>query len=166
MKCLEREVSKYCRGLTAYISGAMRYSSECLHPPLLLFRKAKSQSLLGRCETLVPVCLQLLNVLLYEELSLCQNRDWDPRILFLGWCCEYLCKIQGKAPPASWSVWSGCFLWSVGLFQMELCIEFDLNLSGFGKLKLNFSVKAHSYRKVFWGMWPGWPSYYCCDYIR
>lgn len=39
----------------------------------------------------------------------------------------------------------------MGLFQPELCIEFDLNLSGFGKLKLYFCGEANRYRKSFLG---------------
>lgn len=73
--------------------------------------------------------------------------------LFLGWCheCLYLGKMEQtkKQSSASYLTTSlSCSWWSVGLFQLKFCIEFELHL-WLALVKLCFCGEANGYRKKF-----------------
>lgn len=147
----------------------MRYTFECLNPPLLLFRTAKSQSLLDKemgghvlCMSLVSECAFVWSGKSLSEQGLGPRNPFSQGLqIFLQNKAEYRARHHQLLDMSLQVVTNGQW----GFFSWNFVLNLT-NLSGFGKLKLYFCGEANSYRKKFSWVWPSWPSYYCYNYIK
>lgn len=150
----------------------MRYTFERLNLPLLLFRTAKSQSLLDREMGGHVLCISLVGKCAFIWRSLCQNRGWDPGVPFPRLVPWMQVSVQNRAeyrvrhhrlldlslqvvPSGQW----GSFSWNFVLNLTSISVVLE-------NWVLYFCGKANSSRKKFPCMWSSWPSYYCYNYIK
>lgn len=116
-------------------------------PTLLLPRRAKSQFFRQGDGRLRCLCILTKHAFMWRTKPVL-GQTGIQESLFLGWCheCHYLGKMEQTKEQSSTS-WPRLFkLLLMGLFQLKLCIEFELNL-WLALVKLCFCGEANSYRK-------------------